>query len=164
MSFSSSLLTEKQPLVLTKIGMVDQIIKVEARFDQIAFVRDLVERCAVEAGFEERDRYAIQLAVCEALENTIIHGFQGESPNLIEARVDSDPGRVRIEIWDDAPPFNPAQSPEEIDWSEDDPPVGGLGLMIIHKVMDEVSYSRKGGRNWLSMLKRLKPPDSQLDE
>jgi len=65
---------------------------------------------------------------------------------------------------DEAPPFNPAYSPEEIDWTEDDPPVGGLGLMIIHKVMDEISYTRKDKRNWLTMLKRMKPPTKQSDE
>ena len=149
---------------LSKIRMSDQRVSVEGRFDQIAVISDLVERCALEAGFEESDRYAIQLAVCEAIENTIIHGYQGESPNLIEARVYTDPGEVRIELWDEAPPFNTAHEPEEIDWSEDDPPVGGLGLMIIHKVMDEISYTRNGERNWLTMLKRLKTPDTQPDE
>ena len=151
-------------MVLSKIGMADQSIIVEGRFDQIAVISDLVERYAIEACFEESERYAIQLAVCEAVENTIIHGYQGESPNLIEARVDADPGEVRIEILDEAPPFNPAHGPEEIDWTEDDPPVGGLGLMIIHKVMDEISYTRKDKRNWLTMLKRTKPPVIQSDE
>ena len=131
-------------------------LTITGRFDQIAIIGDLVESSAEEAGFEARDRYVIQLAVCEALENIINHGYQGETSNLIEARVHSDHGEVRIELWDEAPPFNPANGPIEINWAEDDPPVGGLGLMIIHKVMDEISYERKGKRNWLSMLKRLK--------
>jgi serine/threonine-protein kinase RsbW len=139
--------------------MTDYSLTIEGRFDQVASLSDLVESMATEAGFSSRDQYALQLAVCEALENIIIHGYQGESTNLIEARVNSDPGEFTIEIWDDAPPFNPSHYPVDIDWDQNDPPVGGLGLKIMHKVMDEISYERKGERNWLKLLKRLKPID-----
>jgi serine/threonine-protein kinase RsbW len=148
---------EKRLLVRSKLRMSERSLKIEGRFDQIAQLSDLVECSALEAGFDSRDRYALQLAVCEALENIIIHGYQGESCNLIETHLIADPGKVRIEIWDDAPPFNQAIGPAEIDWTEDDPPVGGLGLLIIHKVMDEIHYERKGMRNWLSMRKCLQP-------
>jgi serine/threonine-protein kinase RsbW len=137
---------------------------IKGHFDQIASLSDLVESSAEEAGFEARDRYALQLAVCEALENIITHGYQGETSNVIEAHVIADPGELCIELWDEAPPFNPASAQVKSNWSEDDPPVGGLGLMIIHKVMDEIRYERKGKRNWLSMLKRLNSPISGSDD
>jgi serine/threonine-protein kinase RsbW len=155
MSSFNNTLIEKRPLVRSKVRMSERSLKIEGRFDQIAELSDLVDRSALEAGFDSRDRYALQLAVCEALENIIIHGYQGETRNLIETHVNANPGEVSIEIWDDAPPFNQAIRPDEIDWTEDDPPVGGLGLLIIHKVMDEIHYERKGMRNWLSMHKCL---------
>jgi serine/threonine-protein kinase RsbW len=135
--------------------MADQSLKIEGRYDQVSIMSDLVDREAEAAGFEARDRYALQLAVCEALENIITHGYQGESDNVIEATIDTSPGQVNIEIWDDAPPFNPANGPIDTEWEEDDPPVGGLGLKIIHKVMDEIRYERKNKRNWLRLSKRL---------
>lgn len=154
MSYSINIPIENRPLALSKIGMSHQSLKIEGRFKEIALLNDLIETGAKEAGFGDRDSYALQLAVCEALENIITHGYKGESDQKIEAHIDAIPGELRIELWDDAPPFNPANGPVEIDWSEDDPPVGGLGLLIIHKVMDEVNYKRKGKRNWLRMLKR----------
>ena len=135
--------------------MTNHRLTIEGRFDQVATLSDLVESIAEAAGFTDRDQYALQLAVCEALENIIIHGYQGESTNIIEAEVDSDPGELRIELWDDAPSFNPSNLPEEKEWVGDDPPVGGLGLKIMHKVMDEIRYERVGERNRLSMLKRI---------
>jgi anti-sigma regulatory factor (Ser/Thr protein kinase) len=137
--------------------MTDHRLTIEGRFDQVASVGDLVESIARDAGFESRDQYALQLAVCEALENIITHGYQGESTNLIEAQVNANPGEVRIELWDDAPPFNPKNNSNDIEWNEDDPPVGGLGLKIMYKVMDEIRYKRVGDRNFLTMLKRLPP-------
>jgi serine/threonine-protein kinase RsbW len=159
MYFFSNTQIENQLLVRSKIRMSERSLRIEGRFDQIAELSDLVDRSALEAGFDSRDRYALQLAVCEALENIIIHGYQGESPNPIETHVYADPGEVHIEIWDDAPPFNQAIRPADIDWTEDDPPVGGLGLLIIHEVMDEIHYERKGMRNWLSMRKHLHPKE-----
>lgn len=144
--------------------MTDHSLTIEGRFDQVSELSDLVESIAIDAGFTSRDRYSLQLAVCEALENIITHGYHGESTNLIEAHVYANPGEVRIEIWDDAPQFNPTDSPTDIDWTADDPPIGGLGLMIIDKVMDEVRYERKGERNWLKMVKRLQPNHSESDE
>ena len=135
--------------------MTNHRLTIEGRFDQVETLSDLVESIAEAAGFTDRDQYALQLAVCEALENIITHGYQGESTNLIEAQVDSDPGEVRIELWDDAPPFNPSNLPQENEWVGDDPPVGGLGLKIMHKVMDEIHYERVGERNRLSMAKRI---------
>ncbi len=145
---------EKPQLALSKIGMSHQSLKIKGRFKEIAALNDLVEIGAKEAGFGDRESYALQLAVCEALENIITHGYKGESDQNIEAHIDATPGELRIELWDDAPAFNPANGPVENDWSEDDPPVGGLGLLIIHKVMDEVNYKRQGKRNLLRMLKR----------
>ncbi len=142
--------------------MKDQRLTIEGRFDQVVKMSDLVESIAMEAGFTARDQYALQLAVCEAIENIINHGYQGESDNVIEAQVEADRIGMRIELWDDAPPFNPAENSVEIDWTEDNPPVGGLGLMIIHKVMDEVHYERVGERNWLRMTKYCDP--IQADE
>ncbi len=124
---------------------------------------DLVESIARDAGFTSRDQYALQLAVCEAIENIINHGYQGESDNPIEIQVEADQDEMRIELWDNAPPFNPAENHVEIDWTEDDPPVGGLGLIIIRKVMDEVNYKRIGGRNWLRMLKRRTPMNTKAE-
>ena len=143
-------------MALSKLRMTDYSLTIEGRFDQVASLSDLVESMATEAGFSSRDQYALQLAVCEALENIIIHGYQGESTNLIEAYVNSDPGELTIEIWDDAPPFDPSNNPADIDWNQDDPPIGGLGLKIMHKVMDKISYERKGERNRLKMFKRHK--------
>jgi serine/threonine-protein kinase RsbW len=146
-------------LALSKLRMTDHSLTIEGRFDQVASLSDLVESIATEAGFSTRDQYALQLAVCEALENIIIHGYQGESTNLIEAHINSDPGEVTIELWDDAPPFNPSENPVEMVMNQDDPPIGGLGLKIMHKVMDEIHYERKGERNWLQLSKKLKPVD-----
>jgi anti-sigma regulatory factor (Ser/Thr protein kinase) len=130
-------------------------IRVPGRLDQIEILCVAVDDCAREAGFDDRTRYACQLAVGEACENIVKHGYgpmrRGEI--LLVAR--ASPGEILLELRDSAPPFNPSSLPPDQPWTEDNPPVGGLGLQIMHRVMDEVSYRRRLGQNRLRMCKRL---------
>jgi anti-sigma regulatory factor (Ser/Thr protein kinase) len=106
------------------------------------------------AGFDERMRYACQLAVGEACENIIIHGYGGESRGDILVNAESLPGEITVELRDTAPPFNPAGPPPRLDLDRENPQVGGVGLVIIHRVMDEIFYSRDGDQNCLTLRKR----------
>lgn len=116
-----------------------------------------VEEYAKHAGFDPRTGYACQLAVGEACENIIIHGYGGESEGPITLTVTAEEGNLSIELCDTAPPFNPAQKPADRKFDLDDPPVGGLGLVIIHKVMDSVRYTRTSTQNCLYLTKRVTP-------
>ena len=133
--------------------MPERKVTVPARLDQIETVCDLVGESALEAGFTDQDSYRCQLAAGEACENIILHGYQKETGGDITVTVEFDPGQLTIILCDQAPPFNPAESPPSREWSVEDPPIGGLGLVIIHKVMDEVDYTRIKGENCLRMKK-----------
>ena len=134
--------------------MFSLTLTVPATLDQIEAICDAVDSAANAAGFDERARYACQLAASEACENIVKHGYGGGAAGEIEARLRALPHDLTIELLDTAPPFNPASPPNAAPWSIDDPPVGGLGLLIIHRVMDEVEYERVEGHNRLRMRKR----------
>ncbi len=133
-------------------------MKIDGRLDQIERIGRFVQEAAQDAGFDEMESYACELAVCEACENIILHGYGDDSTGEIEVAVQTEPDNLMIDVWDDAPPFDPANSPTKLDWSLDNPPIGGLGLVIMHKVMDDVEYHRKEGRNQLRMCRSRKAP------
>jgi serine/threonine-protein kinase RsbW len=128
-------------------------IRVPGRLDQIEILCNAVDNCAREAGFDERTSYACQLAVGEACENIVKHGYGRAHRGEITLLARAAPGEIRLELRDSAPPFNPSSLPPDQPWTEDNPPVGGLGLQIMHRVMDEVSYRREHGQNRLRMRK-----------
>lgn len=138
--------------------MVKKHMKIDGHLDQIERVGRFIQEAAQEAGFDEMESYACELAVSEACENIILHGYGDDSTGEIEVSVQTEPDNITIELWDDAPPFDPANSPIKLDPSMDDPPIGGLGLVIMHKVMDEMEYHRREGRNQLRMRRSRKPP------
>ncbi|MEW6568273.1 MAG: ATP-binding protein [Chloroflexota bacterium] len=133
--------------------MADRNLQVPGRLDQVQRICEFVGQAAASAGLDRRATYACQLAVTEACENIIKHGYAGQA-GTITATTRSQPGELAIELEDTAPPFKPAQGPTELSWTQQNPPIGGLGLLIIHRVMDEVTYERRGNKNWLRMVKR----------
>jgi serine/threonine-protein kinase RsbW len=63
---------------------------------------------------------------------------------------------VTVKIEDDGVPFNPLEKvdpdfPENVESAK----IGGLGILIIRKLMDNVSYERKPGKNKLTMRKNI---------
>ena len=62
---------------------------------------------------------------------------------------------------DDGPAFDPlaAQAPDTT-LGLDERPVGGLGLMLVRRLMDDVAYERRDGRNHLRLRRRLVPVEA----
>jgi anti-sigma regulatory factor (Ser/Thr protein kinase) len=137
--------------------MADQSLSIPGRLDQIEVICQLVDQGAQDAGFDDLTSYSCQLAVGEACENIILHGYGEEDLGDIDVLVDSNPGQLTITLRDTAPPFNAAKELADQDLDHNDPPVGGLGLKIIHKVMDKIEYSRRGDQNQLTLLKIYTP-------
>jgi anti-sigma regulatory factor (Ser/Thr protein kinase) len=61
--------------------------------------------------------------------------------------------------YDDGVPYDPLQAAEpDVTASLDERSIGGLGILLVKKMMDTVTYERAGGRNVLRMRKRLPAP------
>ncbi len=139
--------------------MEEQQLSIAGQLEQVEAVCRFVGETARMAGFNEKESYACQLAVSEVCENIILHGYQGANGEKITIKVRTKPGDLLIKIIDQASPFNPAVPVPAKTASPDDPPIGGLGLVILHKVMDEIEYQRTQGRNTLMLRKTKKPLD-----
>jgi serine/threonine-protein kinase RsbW len=135
------------------VGNLNQKFSVPAYHGNIEKLCNRVGEAAEKAGFDDRTAYACQLAVGEACENVINHGYKHEGEGELSVSFDVSPGKLVIELCDSAPAFNPTAYPKDEEWSEDDPPVGGLGLKIIHRVMDKVIYRREKEKNYLELHK-----------
>ncbi len=140
---------------LTKVEMTTHRLIIPAKMNRVAELCDLVSYAAQEAGFDTKTIYSCELAVGEACENIIKHGYQGESNGSLDLTINVSPGKIAMTIEDTAPAFNPSYAPQDPAWDEDGPPIGGLGLIIMHRAMDDVHYMRRGKRNILHMQKAV---------
>jgi serine/threonine-protein kinase RsbW len=117
---------------------------------------DYVKHCAIEAGLNEAEVYAVQLAVDEASTNIIEHGYGQECPSRIDISCENLDDGLKVVIYDDAEPFNPESVPDpEINVSLEEVKPRGLGMFLMRKMMDEVQYvSSPEKGNTLTMIKR----------
>ncbi len=138
---------------------------IAARLEEVRHACEFVVEAAEMAGLDERAVYHCQMAVDETLTNVIEHGYSFEGNDKeIEVICTTEADQFVITITDDSPAFNPLEheSPDPSAPLDDREP-GGWGIYFIRRLMDEVSYERVGGRNHLSLAKKL-PENAHVPE
>ncbi len=134
-------------------------LTIAARLEAINSICEAVSDEAHNAGFDDRTAYACELAVCEVCENIVVHGYGEDAAGTIDAAITSQPGELTVELRDRAGPFDPASASVSAPDPRVDPPIGGLGLYILHEVMDEIHYERSYGENRLTLRKTRDHPN-----
>jgi serine/threonine-protein kinase RsbW len=127
-----------------------------ARFEFLDDIRELVADVARENDFDEREIYSLQLAADEAASNIIEHAYEGVSDATFEVTCNMRGNAFTITMRDNGKAFDISRVKDpdiKADLSERQ--IGGLGVYLMRKLMDEVHYesnSRTG--NLLTMIKR----------
>jgi serine/threonine-protein kinase RsbW len=104
---------------------------------------------AASAGLDKRASYRLRLAVDEIATNIIVHGYanaghQGE----LELRAEIDDTTLTIAIDDTGETYDPRQAPiPDINLPLEQRPIGGLGVYLAMRSVDEFSYEHLGDRN-----------------
>ncbi len=113
---------------------------------------------AAQSGFDEAAAMQIELAADEVLTNVISYAYPDEPGDItIQCQMDKDHVFV-VRIMDTGVPFNPLQVKEpDLSLSLEERKIGGLGLFLVHKMTDRVSYHREGDVNILTLYKRKNP-------
>jgi anti-sigma regulatory factor (Ser/Thr protein kinase) len=98
--------------------------------------------------------YAVNLAIDEILTNTISYGYEDDERHRIEILVRVEAEALVVVIVDDSMPFDLALAPErDLEASLEDTALGGLGLFLVHQMMDSVEYRREEGCNVVTLIK-----------
>lgn len=95
----------------------------------------------------------LQVALDEVLNNILIHGYADLETHKIEVRVTADASAATLEFIDDGIPFDPTQHEAVPAGDSDGPRPGGLGLVFVRRLMDDLAYERVAERNHLTLRK-----------
>jgi serine/threonine-protein kinase RsbW len=98
----------------------------------------------------------INICLDELFTNIVFYGFEDDREHTIKFTLNGYKNFVTINIEDDANPFNPLEQIDpEFPENVEDAKIGGLGILIIRKLMDSVTYERSQGKNKLTMTKNI---------
>ena len=130
---------------------------IENRIEEIPVLAEKIELLAEKQNFPGKVTMNINLALEEALSNIIYYAFSDNKKHLINILLSVENKKLTIKITDDGIPFDPTlQKEPDISLAIEDRPVGGLGILLISKIMDTVKYSREKNLNILTLTKHLK--------
>ena len=132
-------------------------LTVPAKTESLDEVNDFVSEELETYDCPMKVQLQIQLAIEEIFINIAsyaYHPVEGEAE--VRCEVLEDPLRVVIQFLDGGKPYDPLAK-EDADTSEEAlmERVGGLGILLVKKTMDDVKYAYEGGKNILTIEKNL---------
>lgn len=131
-------------------------VQFAAKFEYLDDIREFVAGIARAGGFSDKDVYNIQLATDEAASNVIEHAYEKNPDGMLELSCGVRDDRITIVLVDHGESFDPSEIPlPDLKADLSDRKIGGLGIFLMRKLMDEVHYEVKPNKgNILTMSKR----------
>ena len=107
-------------------------------------------------GFSKKLIFEINLALDELFTNIISYGFKDDKEHLIKVTLTPRTNELCLCIEDDGTPFNPIDfATPDVSCSVEECKIGGLGIHIMKKLMDEICYERCNEKNMLTLKKKI---------
>ena len=93
--------------------------------------------------WSRRDIFGVHLAVDEALVNAVLHGNARDETKCVRFCCRLSPRKVRVEIIDEGPGFDPDSLPDPTDAEHLNRP-GGRGVLLMRSFMSHVEFRNSG--------------------
>ena len=132
-------------------------LRIKAITDNLGSVLSFVDEELEEAGCSFKIQNKIDLAVEEIFVNIANYAYPDSAGDaVIRIGVSEDQGIVTIEFSDQGIPYDPlAKEDPDVDAPVEEREIGGLGIYMVKKMMDSMSYEYKDGQNVLTLTKTL---------
>jgi anti-sigma regulatory factor (Ser/Thr protein kinase) len=125
-------------LALSVVNRLPDVVRVVGEVEGFARAHDVPPRASA----------AFTLALDELMTNVVKYAWRAESEHRFTVSVRIADRRLSAEILDDGEAYDPLTTPEaDLSGTIDERPIGGLGVHIVRRTMDEFTYERTGGRN-----------------
>ena len=128
-----------------------------ATLENIEAVTDFVNGALEAIDCPMKAQMQIDIAIDELFSNVARYAYAPDTGD-VTVRVESsnDPPAVIITFVDKGVPYNPLDKEDpDTTLSAEDRQIGGLGIYMVKKSMDDISYEYKNGQNIVSIVKRL---------
>ncbi len=111
-------------------------------------------------GISDKSIFEMNLALDELFTNIISYGFQDQQEHTIKIVITIEGDLLHMCIEDDGLPFNPlASKTPDFQCGIEECKIGGLGIHLIRKLMDDVQYQRLADKNILVLKRKIQKQD-----
>jgi len=108
-------------------------------------------------GIPDKTRLKMHVVIDELLTNIISYAYLDDEKHDIGIKVELSADRLKMSLVDDGIPFNPLgiETPDT-ELALEERKIGGLGIHLVRKMMDRVSYRRSIDKNVITVVEFLK--------
>ena len=125
--------------------------------ENIPAVIDFVNRELKNLGCPVKTEAQIDIAIDEIYSNIASYAYApGTGMVTVRTRLERDPSSLSITFIDQGVPYNPVEREDpDVTLSAEDRKIGGLGIYMVKKSMDDIRYEYREGKNILAIRKTL---------
>ena len=130
---------------------------VEATVENIAGVTEFVNAELEALDCPIKAQMQIDVAIDELFGNIAHYAYDPETgPATVRVEVEDEPLAVIVTFIDHGKPYDPLTTADpDITLSAEDRDIGGLGVFLVKKTMDSVTYEYNNGQNILRIKKNI---------
>ena len=130
---------------------------VEATVENIPVVTAFVDGKLEALDCPAKAKTQIDVAIDELFGNIARYAYDPSGPVTVRVETDGEPKAVRVTFIDRGKPYDPLAKPDpDVTLPAEERPIGGLGVYMVKKSMDDVRYEYRDGQNILTVEKRLR--------
>lgn len=131
---------------------------INATMENIAAVTSLVDGELDRLGCPMKTQMQIDIAIDELFGNIASYAYTPDTGEAtVRVEVTENPLAMVITFIDSGVPYNPlTQEEPDITLSADERQIGGLGIYMVRKTMDDITYEYKEGQNILKIRKEIR--------
>ena len=135
----------------------EDVLRLEAESKNLEKVIEFVDAHLDKCGCSQKIKMHIELSVEEIFTNISSYAYSPDvGPVTISVQTDREDPSVTIQFADKGVPYNPLEKEDpDVDSPASERNIGGLGIFLVKKTMDNVSYAFRNGQNILTIRKRL---------
>ena len=132
-------------------------LTIEARIDNLNQVMGFVDETLEEAMCPMKAQMQVDVAVEEIFVNVASYAYTPGVGNVtIRVEIPENPRTVVITFIDSGVPYDPlAKADPDVSLSAEERGIGGLGIFMVKKSMDDMVYEYENGQNILSIKKAI---------
>ncbi|HOO63172.1 MAG TPA: ATP-binding protein [Synergistaceae bacterium] len=124
----------------------------KAKTEMVPEIVGWIEEAAEDAGLHPRQQQHLALSTEEAVMNICSYAYE-IPPGEVTIQIFVSPEQCRVLFRDKGVPFDPFSLEEpDLQASMEEREIGGLGILLMRRVMDEVHYTREGDENLLRLV------------
>jgi anti-sigma regulatory factor (Ser/Thr protein kinase) len=130
---------------------------IAATLENLDAVMAFVDQQLEEAGCSMKTQMQIDIAVEEVYVNIAHYAYNPEIGGVtIRVQIEEEPLEIILTFIDKGKPYDPlAKEDPDVTLAVEDRQIGGLGIFMVKKSMDNISYEYNEGRNILTLKKKL---------